>query len=105
MKIKCCGRLKSQKEDTIMESEDALKKMIVEKSALRLLDITGEYISQIGILELKALCTLVVSIMSEIMTESANRTRTETSCGCTDTHHKPMTVEIPGAGHCQYTGD
>jgi hypothetical protein len=105
MKIKCCGRSKKRKEGEYYMVLRDVAPHNVKDSLLKPYATTGENIKYMGDEMLNILSDTLRKDMLMVTTEKARRTGIKTSCGCTDTHHKPITVNIPGIGNCQYTGD
>lgn len=102
MKIKCCGQSKKRKGGvTPTELETASGKIYAERLALKPLD---GYIKDFTEFQLTILSDIARRDMLALTTELAKRNGSETSDGSTDIN-KPITINIPGAGDCQYTGD
>jgi len=88
-----------------MESKDAKQKNRAEIFAVALYET---YIGDIENLTDEALNHLLDSLREFTLaatTESVRRNGITTSCGCTDTHHKPLTINMPGVGNVSYSGD
>ena len=106
MKIKCCGQSKGRKVNPILtELEAVIEKVLAGKSVLGQLGVTKRVLSSLTPTELKSLLDLLHTATSDAMTRLEELDGLKTSGGATDTHHKSITVNMPGVGDCQYTGD
>lgn len=109
MKIKCCGQSKKQKgESTLTELKDVAQKLGVRKSAVVSLDVVINDLRGMEETDLKSFLNTLQKCMSAVTTELVRRTGTKTCSGSitTDSNRsKPITVNVPGVGDCQYTGD
>lgn len=104
MKIKCCQQSEGPKEiSTLTELEAVMQKVLAGPSVLEQLGITKRTLKFLTPKELKGLYIMLVSGMSEVMTQWDSIDGLKTSDG--STLHKPVTINVPGVGDCQYTGD